>query len=221
MRAMARRTYAGVSAELRREQRLTTLLDAALEIIGTRGFAALTVAGLCSQAGLNERYYYEHFTKREDVLAALVVRTAAELVAAMGAAATAATPRTPRAIVHAGLTAAVEMHTNDPRKARAFFIEAPTNSELARRRAQIIRPFITLMLEPVAEHYGADTARQTADQAIFTGTFLFGGIAETVTGWLRGDLAISHDELVNNATDLFIHLADHRYGRPAGPGSTT
>jgi len=211
MSAMARRTYGGVSAELRREQRRTALLDAALEIIGTRGFSALTVAGLCSQAGLNERYYYESFTDRDSVLAALVKRITAELVTVMAAAANVATPRTPRAIAHAGLSAAIQLSTDDPRKARVWFIEAPVNEELARHRAQVIRPFIALMLDQVAGHLGPDASRRAGEQATLTGTFLFGGFAETVTGWLRGDLPITRTQLIDHAVDLFVHVAAHLY----------
>jgi AcrR family transcriptional regulator len=201
---MGTRTYGGQTAERRREQRRIELLDAALEIIGERGFPALTVAGLCARAGLNERYYYESFKDREAVLAAVAGRVTDEVVAAMGAAASAvAPPRTPRAIAGAALRAAVELVTDDPRKARVLFLEAPLSPELAGRRRETVRPFVRLMLEQT------DAGRELGtERAEFLGTFLVGGVAETVTAWLRADRPTPRDTLIEQLTDLFTLVAD-------------
>ncbi|MGV9666099.1 hypothetical protein ACWDUL_29870 [Nocardia niigatensis] len=51
----AQRTYGGVKAEERRAQRRVALVAALFEILGAQGLDKLTVAGLCAQAGLNER----------------------------------------------------------------------------------------------------------------------------------------------------------------------
>ena len=67
----ATRAYGGVSAEERRAQRRAALVDAALEVIGTRGFSAMTISGLCKDAGLNDRYFAESFENREAVFSAL------------------------------------------------------------------------------------------------------------------------------------------------------
>ena len=37
------------------------LMDAALDLVATDGVAAVTVRGVCAQARLNDRYFYESF----------------------------------------------------------------------------------------------------------------------------------------------------------------
>jgi AcrR family transcriptional regulator len=208
---MGTRTYGGLTAERRREQRRAELLDAALDIIGRRGFPALTVAGLCARAGLNERYYYESFRDREAVLAEVTGRITDDLVSAMGAAASAvAPPRAPRAIAEAALRAAVELVTDDPRKARVLFLEAPLSPELAWRRRETVEPFVRLMLEQTSA--GRELGAERAD---FLGTFLVGGVAETVTAWLRAERPTPRDTLIARLTDLFTLVAEGARQEPA------
>jgi hypothetical protein len=38
---------------------------------------------------------------------------------------------------------------------------------------------------------------------------LLGGLAETMTAWLRGDLPITREQLVDRATELFVLVANH------------
>ncbi|MFX5907320.1 TetR/AcrR family transcriptional regulator, partial [Acinetobacter baumannii] len=43
------------------EDRRRRLLDAALDIVGTNGLSALTVRGVCEQAKVGPRFFYEAF----------------------------------------------------------------------------------------------------------------------------------------------------------------
>jgi AcrR family transcriptional regulator len=119
----AQRTYGGLSAEERRAQRRSALLDAALEIIGTQGLDKLTVSGMCSEAGLNERYYYESFGSRDDVLTALIDGIAEELVVVIAGALQEAGENS-RAKAHAAITAGIHLLTDDPRKTEVTMVAA-------------------------------------------------------------------------------------------------
>src|SRR4029077_5184552 len=55
------RAYGGVSAEDRIAARRAKLLDAGLELFGTRGYATTGVKDVCREAGLTDRYFYESF----------------------------------------------------------------------------------------------------------------------------------------------------------------
>lgn len=66
-----RRRYGGVEAGERREQRRAALIEAGLELFGTDGFAAVPVKRVCDAAGLTQRYFYESFADRTDLLAAV------------------------------------------------------------------------------------------------------------------------------------------------------
>lgn len=68
------RFYAGRSAAQRRADRRQKLLDGGLELFGTHGYAATSVARLAKAAGLSTRQFYEEFTDREALLTAVYDR---------------------------------------------------------------------------------------------------------------------------------------------------
>ena len=204
----AGRAYAGVPAELRRAQRRTALLAAGLEILGTHGHHRLTVGALCSGAGLNERYFYESFAACEDVCAAVYDEVIAEMMAAI-VTAVAAAPDETRAKARAAIAAAVELLTDDPRKSRVVFVEALASPVLNARRATVARAFTALLIGQAQEFYGAQTASRVGGWGEFGAVYLLGGLAESMTAWLRGDLAISRDELIEQSTDLFVLVGEY------------
>lgn len=202
------RAYAGMSAEERRTQRRSALLAAALDLIGTNGFARLTVAGLCSAAGLNERYYYESFATLDDVLNAVFDDVAAELATEI-LAATAAAPDSARAKARAAIGAAVDVVADDPRKARIAFVEGLTNESLGKRRFEIVDSFATLVGTAGQEFYGPEATLRSGPKVRFAAIHLVGGILETLTMWLAGTLDITRDELVDQSADLFVAIGSH------------
>ncbi|WP_433713640.1 TetR/AcrR family transcriptional regulator [Nocardia sp. CA-084685] len=201
-----KRAYGGVSADERRAQRRTTLLDAALEIIGTQGIAKLTVSGLCAQAGLNERYYYESFDSRDAVLAALIDRIAEELAGAIiGALQTA--PADTRAKAHAAISAGIHLLTDDPRKAHVALVAGMATPELRARTNQTVRVFARIVAAEGIDFYGITDPNP--DPTIdFRATYLVGGLVQTLTAWLQNDLPLTRQELIDHTTDVFVLLAE-------------
>src|ERR1700735_1278322 len=65
------RPYGGESPADRVARRRGQFLDAGLELFGTDGYRATTVRGLCKQAKVTDRYFYESFSGTEDLLAAV------------------------------------------------------------------------------------------------------------------------------------------------------
>ncbi|MEV0687843.1 TetR/AcrR family transcriptional regulator [Nocardia sp. NPDC050378] len=205
----AQRTYGGVSAEQRQAQRRAALLDAALDILAEDGQAKLTVAGLCARAGLNERYYYENFERRESVLEALLDRIAEELAAAI-LTALASAPADSRAQAHAAIDAGIAVLIDDPRKARAALIAGMATPELRARTARTVRTFARLVATEGTGFYGGDVPQNLID---FRAIYLVGGLTQTLTTWLAGDLDLTRQELVEQITDVFVLLGDDLAGR--------
>ncbi|MFD6401496.1 TetR/AcrR family transcriptional regulator [Nocardia sp. NPDC060249] len=203
----AQRTYGGVSAQERQSQRRTALLDAALDLVAAD--AKLTVAGLCARAGLNERYYYESFDKRDDVLEALLDRIAHELTAAI-ATALATAPADSRVQAHAAIDAGISVLTDDPRKARAALIAGMATPELRARTARTVRAFARLVAAEGTGFYGGDIPQKLVD---FRAIYLVGGLTQTLTTWLAGDLDLTREELIDQITDVFVLLGDDLAGR--------
>lgn len=77
------RPWRGKSPQERRDARRRRLLDAALELFGTTGYAATSVTTLCARAGVSPRHFYELYAGREQLLADLydeIVRETARRV---------------------------------------------------------------------------------------------------------------------------------------------
>ena len=60
--------WGGRTAEERHAERRQRLVDAATEIWVDSGWAAVTMRGVCARTSLNDRYFYEHFSDRDDLL---------------------------------------------------------------------------------------------------------------------------------------------------------
>lgn len=63
------RDYAGRTLGERRAQRREALIEAGVVIFGDHGFRGATIKGICRQAGLTERYFYESFANSEALFA--------------------------------------------------------------------------------------------------------------------------------------------------------
>ncbi|WP_431964327.1 TetR/AcrR family transcriptional regulator [Nocardia sp. bgisy134] len=202
----AQRTYGGVSADQRRAQRRTALLDAALEIIGVHGLAKLTVSGLCAQAGLNERYYYENFDSRDAVLTALTDRIAEELAIAILESLRGA-PDESRAKAHAAIAAGIHVLTDDPRKAKVALVAGMATPELRARTTETIRVFARMVAAEGIDFYGI-TDPEPDPAIFFRATYLVGGLVQTLTTWLQGELPLTKEELIDHTTDVFVLLGE-------------
>ncbi|HOM29450.1 MAG TPA: TetR/AcrR family transcriptional regulator [Deltaproteobacteria bacterium] len=62
------RTYGGVDASTRKNERRKKLIEAGIEAFGTKGYAKTNIKTICALAGLTERYFYESFSNKEDLL---------------------------------------------------------------------------------------------------------------------------------------------------------
>ncbi len=67
----APRAYGGESHEQRCQKRRELFIAAGKHLFGTIGYRRTTVRGLCKEAGLTDRYFYESFATTEDLLVAV------------------------------------------------------------------------------------------------------------------------------------------------------
>jgi AcrR family transcriptional regulator len=212
--ATSSRPYRGVSAEARRADRRARLIEAGLELLGERGWAGTTVRAVCAEAELTERYFYESFDNREQLILAVFDRVTSEAAEAV-LAAVAAAPHDARAKARAAIEAFVEMLTDDPRRARAILVE-PVGSEAGEaRRREAIRSFAALVADQASSFYGP--AALAPEDAALTAMALVGGLAELLVSWLEGELAVPRERLIDHGTELFVAAAKVSSARRA-PG---
>lgn len=213
------RVYGGIDAAQRAAERRQKFLDAGLEILGAdSNTATLTVRGVCKQAGLVARYFYESFADGdalvvavyEDVIQSIVVTT----LAALGEA-----PEDEREQIRIGLSTIIGQIAEDPRRGRLLFGTAAVHPALVQKRLEMSRMFADLLADQAQAHYGVE--QKPSLDAV--SRFLVGGFGETLTAWQHGDLDLSQDALVDLCIDLFLSSASVLLARegPTTGGSVT
>jgi AcrR family transcriptional regulator len=116
------RPYRGVGPDERRAQRRRRLIEAAVAVYGEGGYRQATVKGVCTAAGLTERYFYESFANSEELLIASFNAVTFSVLNEVTRAAYAA-GRSRKARGHAMLSAYFSALQRDPRSARVFLVE--------------------------------------------------------------------------------------------------
>src|SRR5882757_842122 len=114
--------WAGVPLTDRRAERRGLLVDAAFELFGDGGEAAVSVRSVCRAAELNTRYFYESFTDTDALLGAVYDEVAIELGGILTSAMV--STRDERARLRAGIRAVLDFSSADPRRGKILFTEA-------------------------------------------------------------------------------------------------
>jgi AcrR family transcriptional regulator len=199
------RPYRGISADERRATRRAQLIEAGLDVLGDDGLEGLTMTAVCVRAGLTERYFYESFQDRDELLGAILDACLLEMDEAMFAALAAAPPDLlERCRAAAG--AMIGVLTDDPRKAR-LHAEAIGSAALSERRAEAVSAHAELLAGQMRELRGLDRPEHQAPLRLAT-LVLMGGLSEAILGWLDGSLEMTRETLIEECARLAVAVAD-------------
>ena len=199
------RPYRGVSAEERRSKRRARLIEAGLDVLGSEGLANTTMTAVCARAGLTERYFYESFRNRDELLVAIFDAFASAANEAALAALDAAPPDL-HARCRAAAGAIITLLTDDARLARAY-VEAIGSETLKRQRGETVRAYAAMLAAQMRELHELD-GEATEPSLRFATTIIVGGVAEAVTEWLDGRIELSREELIDECARLCVAAAD-------------
>ena len=188
----SRRSWRGVASEDRAAARRDLLIDAAFDLLGTEGWPAVTVRGVCRAARMHPRYLYQAFNDTDDLLVAVFDRLIADLHRSIEQAVLAAGPG-PVGRAHAGLEAVARFVTDDRRRARVLYTEALGHDRLNRRRIEAMEQFIGLLV-PAGDHPAALIAAHVA----------VGGFTSALVAWLDGRLDVTLAELVDDSSTILL-----------------
>lgn len=192
--ASGERVWGGRTMAERRDARRTALLDAALDLVGEQGGAGVSVRSVCRRAGLTDRYFYESFAGRDELVAALFLGVADEVHRALAAVPLAdELPEQVRAMVRTFVTAVLD----DPRKGRLLLVETLTDPALAGVGLAAIPPFTRLISAKLPKR--TDRAKRA-----MLATGLAGAVTALFSSWMRGTLRVSRDELVDHCVELIL-----------------
>ncbi|WP_019807509.1 TetR/AcrR family transcriptional regulator [Saccharomonospora halophila] len=138
--SQGKRRWRGREAADRAATRRAQLLEAGTELMGTGGAAGLSMRGVCRQAGLTERYFYESFDNLDSfavaVLESVVFGARDTLLAALETA-----PRTRAELIRHAVRAFTDHVVADPRRGRIMLGESMTSPALSRRGWELVDEF--------------------------------------------------------------------------------
>ena len=198
-----RRAYGGISASERVAARRAKLLDAGLELFGTRGFASTGVKDVCCEAGLTDRYFYESFNDSGALFLAVFDRLTDELFEAVATAAVAA-GGDPERQLHDAIAAFVQALAADPRKTRVIFAEpAAAGPAAAAHMRTTLRRFAGLVAATARQHVPPGTSDEDIQLLALS---LVGLLDRAMTERLDGELAMPVDRLVERCVALYLKL---------------
>jgi len=200
-------------ADVRRAERRLLLLDAAFDLLGTEGWAGTTVRAVCQRAELNPRYFYESFEDLDALVVAVYDRIIEELAEAV-AQAQALADDDPAAQVRAAVQAIVAFVDDDRRRARILYVEALGNEALNRRRRATGHALVSAVEEAAAS---SSKGLPPGEQAGRIGAaMLVGGLSELLVEWLDGNITVSRQELIDDATSVVLALGEATAALAAG-----
>ncbi|MFZ2174444.1 MAG: TetR/AcrR family transcriptional regulator [Rhodococcus sp. (in: high G+C Gram-positive bacteria)] len=195
MRTPPSRRWHGVAADDRRASRRQRILDAGTELLGTTGGKSVTVRALCRTAGVTERYFYESFSSRDELVAAVFAEMANEVMSHMSEVVTAApTNVADRARVF--IAGAIDFFSEDPRRGRVLVREAMTEQALTQQGLHAAPTLLGTLLEDVIG------PTQDPDSQLLTGAVLGLGIGALIVAWLDGQVDVTRDTLVEHCAQL-------------------
>jgi AcrR family transcriptional regulator len=202
------RPYRGIEAAERLASRRRRLLHAGLDLLGAdqQDISELTVRGICGRAGLAARYFYESFADKDEFVSGVFDSVVAEL-AATTQAAVAAVPAHEQS--RAGMANIVRTIAEDARIGRLLFSTQLANAVVVRKRAESSALFAML-----SGQYAGDALRIPANDRIKAGAhFAVGGVVQTISAWLAGDVRLEPAQLVDQLAVLLDQLTDPKlYG---------
>lgn len=197
------RPYRGVQAAERLAARRRRLLTAGLDLLGADqpDLSELTVRGVCGRAGLSARYFYESFIDKDEFVGGVFDWVVAEL-AATTQAAVAAMPE--RGQARAAMANVVRTIAADARIGRLLFSTQLANAVVVRKRAESSALFAML-----SGQYAVDTLRAPANDRVKAAAhFAVGGVGQTISAWLAGDVALDPDQLADHLGSLLVELTE-------------
>ncbi|WUI32801.1 TetR/AcrR family transcriptional regulator [Nocardia sp. NBC_00416] len=210
MSSAAERSYGGESAPERVRRRRARLIDAALTAMAENRWRSATVAGLCADAQLNKRYFYESFTDL-DTLASTVID---EVAASAGHAAVTAymqsieLPMADQA--RAAVDAVVGALGADHRKALVLLGGVADSPTAHARRADAMKGLTAILVGHARSVHGveldSDSLASTAP------AFVIGGTAQAILSWADGTATISRGQLVDDIASLWLALGESAAG---------
>jgi AcrR family transcriptional regulator len=188
------RSWAGTTLAERRTERRAALMSSALALISEHGTAAVTTKAVCDRAGIIERYLYESFASRAELL-----RTVFDECLQRGSAATLAgfakDPNAPRAVrARDSINAVLDLTDQEPGIVRLLFVDAAVDPALREQYNALQTNLETLCRKLLDE---AAVPLPDEDERMVITTILVGAAKSLLTACASRRLTVERETIVN------------------------
>jgi AcrR family transcriptional regulator len=197
--------FSGLSAAERQAERRALLLEAAYDLLGKEGWSATTVRAVVERAELNPRYFYESFADLDALIVAVYDRVVDELAAEVLTALETA-PDDAAVQLREVVRRIVEFVDADRRRGRVLYVEGLGNEALNRRRIEAGQGVVAFMERYAVERHGESPFEDHTHRV--AASIVVGGLSALLIDWLGGRIKVTRDQLVDDATRLFLALGD-------------
>ncbi|MEV6279177.1 TetR family transcriptional regulator [Nocardia sp. NPDC051832] len=194
------RTWGGRSAAQRRTERRDRLIEAALDVWRASGWTAVTIRAVCARTALNDRYFYETFADRDEMLVAAWEYVRDDMLAALTAVFGEHAGRPLPELIERACATVLQRISDDP-AAGAILLRHHAGSpalEACRDRALRLTADLVVTGAEVYVRPGTDplALRMDAIAAV-------GGFVELISAWQSGLLDCDADFI----TQRLVHLS--------------
>ncbi|ANZ39943.1 TetR family transcriptional regulator [Lentzea guizhouensis] len=203
------RAYAGVAPEQRRAERRARLLQAGLALFTTTGFAATKISGLCTEAGVSTRNFYEEFACKEDLLRELHDLVNATAFDRVRAALSRLEADDVATRVSTLLDVFVRSVTADPRVPRLAYVEAVgVNAEIERQHVRWVATWAEFIEAEALRAADAGVAPQRSYR--LTAIALVGAITGLLREWQAHEPPLAVEEIAAEIRELMLAAITRR-----------
>lgn len=150
--------------------------------------------------GLTDRYFYEHFANRDELLVAVADEVRDQLLRALVEAGVSNEGST-RAKLQAALQAFLDTIDSDPYLHRIVTTDPSGVCGLMQRRAEMLNLIVEQVIHHALGSLGID-----ADQLRRTALFITGGVNQLIESWLDGQIATTTAELAADSARMCIDV---------------
>ena len=209
MDVVGNKGWAGSSIEDRRAERRAKLMAAARSLLAEGGGPACSVRAVCRSSGVTERYFYENFADRAELVVTVFDELAGEVVAAI-LTAVSATDGTPQAIATAAVDAAVGLIVDEPEKGRVLFV-ALVSDPLLYEKIDEYGPLLAAIIRAQLPDRSSD------EHADLIASSLAGALGHLFHQYVLGTLEVSREAFVRHCVDMLLTLAAMPAPEPTSP----
>ncbi|SLI03355.1 TetR family transcriptional regulator [Mycobacteroides abscessus subsp. abscessus] len=147
---------------------------------------------MCRRANLTDRYFYESFSSRDELLDVLYRGVAEEFLDPMTAFTDADDPSRDRALAEVLVDKVLE----DPRKSRLFLVEPYSSTGLGQTTIAVMPAFTRLIQDHLFVHIEDPVKRRLAAVSMASGN------AGMFSAWLNGSLRATREQIVEHCVAM-------------------